>query len=159
MSKCSAISTFKYCNIFVLKAGVIGCSESSFFFAKESPFLQVQADLTLLPLDVKLQFRLLLSWWYSDLPPTFNSTWSLACWLLRFCFGLFTGGKYRCRYFGDELLKGVLTYSDDPVPGVVSRGQSYKANFGINNIKNGLNKLNFTLNHINFDVIYAKKVL
>ena len=38
-------------------------------------------------------------------------------------------------------------------------GQSYKANFGINNIKNGLNKLNFTLNYINFDVIYAKKVL
>ena len=39
------------------------------------------------------------------------------------------------------------------------RGQSYKANFGINYIKNRLNKLNFTLNYINFDVIYAKKVL
>ena len=39
------------------------------------------------------------------------------------------------------------------------RGQSYKANFGINYIKKGLNKLNFTLNYINFDVIYAKKVL
>ena len=35
------------------------------------------------------------------------------------------------------------------------RGQSYKANFGINYIKN----INFTLNHINFDVIYAKKVV
>ena len=39
------------------------------------------------------------------------------------------------------------------------QGQSYKANFGINYIRNGLNKLNFTLNYINFDVIYAKKVL
>ena len=39
------------------------------------------------------------------------------------------------------------------------RGQSYKANFGINYIKKGLSKLNFTLNYINFDVIYAKKVL
>ena len=38
-------------------------------------------------------------------------------------------------------------------------GQSYKADFGINYIKNRLNKLNFTLNYINFDVIYAKKVL
>ena len=38
-------------------------------------------------------------------------------------------------------------------------GQSYKANFGINYIKNGLNKLNFTLNYINFVEIYAKKVL
>ena len=37
------------------------------------------------------------------------------------------------------------------------RGQSYKAHFGINNIKKGLNKLNFTLNYINFDVIDAKK--
>ena len=35
-------------------------------------------------------------------------------------------------------------------------GQSYIANFGI---KNGFNKLNFTLNYINFGVIYAKKVL
>ena len=40
-----------------------------------------------------------------------------------------------------------------------SRGQSYKANFGINYIKNGFNQLNFTLNYVNFDVIYAKKVL
>ena len=40
-----------------------------------------------------------------------------------------------------------------------SKGQSYKANFGINYIKNVLNKLNFTLNYINFDVTYAKKVL
>ena len=40
-----------------------------------------------------------------------------------------------------------------------SWGQSYKANFGLNYTKNGLNKLNFTLNYINFDVIYAKKVL
>ena len=38
-------------------------------------------------------------------------------------------------------------------------GQSYKANFGINYIKNGLNNLHFTLNYINFDEIYAKKVL
>ena len=38
-----------------------------------------------------------------------------------------------------------------------TRGQSYKANFGINSIKNKLNKLNFTLNYINFDVIYAPK--
>ena len=36
-------------------------------------------------------------------------------------------------------------------------GQSYKANFGINYTKNRLSKLNFTLNYINFDVIYAKK--
>ena len=32
------------------------------------------------------------------------------------------------------------------------------ANFGINNIKNEFNELNFNLNNINFDVIYAKKV-
>ena len=38
-------------------------------------------------------------------------------------------------------------------------GQSYKADFGINYVKNGFNKLNFTLNYINFDVMYAKKVL
>ena len=31
--------------------------------------------------------------------------------------------------------------------------------FGINYIKNGFNKLNFILNYIIFDVIYAKKVL
>ena len=36
-------------------------------------------------------------------------------------------------------------------------GQFYKANFGINYIKNGF-KLNFTLNYINFDVINAKWV-
>ena len=41
----------------------------------------------------------------------------------------------------------------------MSLGQYYKANFGINYIKKGLSKLNFTLNYINFDVIYAKKVL
>ena len=35
-------------------------------------------------------------------------------------------------------------------------GQSCKANFGINYIKNEFYKLNFNLNHINFDVIYAK---
>ena len=40
-----------------------------------------------------------------------------------------------------------------------TRGQSYKAHFGINYIKNRLNLLKFTLNYINFDVIYAKKVL
>ena len=38
-------------------------------------------------------------------------------------------------------------------------GQSYKANFGINYIQNGFNKLNCTLNYINFDVIYAKKII
>ena len=38
-------------------------------------------------------------------------------------------------------------------------GQSYTANSGINYNKNGLNKLNFTFNYINFDVINAKKVL
>ena len=38
-------------------------------------------------------------------------------------------------------------------------GQSYKAKFSVNNIKNGFNKLNFTLNYINFDVIYIKIVL
>ena len=37
-------------------------------------------------------------------------------------------------------------------------GQSYKANFCINYIKSGLDNLNFSLNYINFDVIYAKKV-
>ena len=41
----------------------------------------------------------------------------------------------------------------------LSRSQSNKANFGINYIKNGFNKLNLTLNYINFDVIYAIKVL
>ena len=35
--------------------------------------------------------------------------------------------------------------------------QSYKINFGINYIKNRLNKLKFALNYINFDVIYTKK--
>ena len=35
----------------------------------------------------------------------------------------------------------------------VTWGQSYKANFGINYMKNGLSKLNFTLNYNNFDVI------
>ena len=38
-----------------------------------------------------------------------------------------------------------------------TRGQSYKANFGINYIKNEFNKLNCNLNYINFDVIYAEK--
>ena len=38
-------------------------------------------------------------------------------------------------------------------------GRPDKASFGVNYIKNGFNKLNFTLNYINFDVIYAKKVL
>ena len=38
-------------------------------------------------------------------------------------------------------------------------GQSCKANFCTNYIKNRLNKLNFTSNYIYFDVIYAKKVL
>ena len=37
----------------------------------------------------------------------------------------------------------------------MSRGKSYKANFGINYIKNGLDKLNVTLNYINFDVNYS----
>ena len=37
-------------------------------------------------------------------------------------------------------------------------GQSYKANFGVNYIKNGFSKLNWTLNYINLDVIYARKV-
>ena len=32
-------------------------------------------------------------------------------------------------------------------------GQFFKADFGIIYIKNGFNKLNFTLNYINFDVI------
>ena len=60
------------------KAGVVLVVVSSVnSFAKESPFLQVQADLTLLPFGVELQFcLLLLKWWYSDLPSTFNSTWS-----------------------------------------------------------------------------------
>ena len=40
----------------------------------------------------------------------------------------------------------------------VTRGQSYKADFGINYIKNGFNQLKFTLNYINFDVIYIKLV-
>ena len=57
-------------NVFVLKAGVVLFNELSWFFGKESPFLQAQAGLTLLPLGVELQFRLLLSWWYSSLPPT-----------------------------------------------------------------------------------------
>ena len=42
---------------------------------------------------------------------------------------------------------------------LMNTGQSYKANFGIKYIKKGFNKLNFTLNYINFAVIYAKKVL
>ena len=40
-----------------------------------------------------------------------------------------------------------------------ARGQSYKANFGINYIKNGFNKLKFIKNYINFDVLYVKIVL
>ena len=32
------------------------------------------------------------------------------------------------------------------------------ANFGINNIKNEFKELNFNLNNINFNLIYAKKV-
>ena len=52
---------------------------------------------------------------------------------------------------------------DYQVPGQawmnVNSHQSYKANFGINYIKNGFNTLNFTLNYINFDVIYTKEVL
>ena len=36
----------------------------------------------------------------------------------------------------------------------MSRGKSYKANFGINYIINGLDKLNVTLNYINFNVNY-----
>ena len=40
-----------------------------------------------------------------------------------------------------------------------AKGQSYKAHFGINYISNGFSKLNFILNYINFDVIYAKQVL
>ena len=34
------------------------------------------------------------------------------------------------------------------------RGQSFKANLSVNSISNLRNKLNFTLIHINFDVIY-----
>ena len=41
----------------------------------------------------------------------------------------------------------------------MARGQSYKANFGINYIKYGLSKVNFTLKYIDFYVIYAKQVL
>ena len=40
--------------------------------------------------------------------------------------------------------------------GEYPRGQSYKANFGIRYIKNGFNKLNFTLNYNNFDIIYTR---
>ena len=38
-------------------------------------------------------------------------------------------------------------------------GQSYKANFDVNYIKNGFNKLNFALNYINMHVIYIKLAL
>ena len=60
-------------------------------------------------------------------------------------------------HFYDELSKCFKVFRVDLKFSIW--GQSYKANFGINNIKNGLNKPNFTLNYINFDVIYAKKVL
>ena len=41
--------------------------------------------------------------------------------------------------------------------GFHTRGQSYKANVVINDIKNGFNKLNFTLNYINLMLIIPKK--
>ena len=50
-----------------------------------------------------------------------------------------------------ETIDIYLTYWIRPSVPARSLGQSYKANFGINYIKNGL-KLNFTLNYINFDV-------
>ena len=43
------------------------------------------------------------------------------------------------------------------MPNIGSRGNSYKANFGSNYIKKGLNKLNFNLNYIIFDVNMPKK--
>ena len=46
-----------------------------------------------------------------------------------------------------------------PKKGKFGKSQSYKTDFGIIYIKNGVNKLNFTLNYINFDVVYAKKVI
>ena len=46
------------------------------------------------------------------------------------------------------------------VGGACPRGQSCKANFGVNYIINGFNKPNFTMNYVTFDVvIYIKIVL
>ena len=39
----------------------------------------------------------------------------------------------------------------------MDQGSIYKENFGIDYIKNRFNKLKFTLNYINFDVIHTKK--
>ena len=64
--------------------------------------------------------------------------------------------------------QGLLAMLGDHHPGLLLSetfyridpwGQSYKANFGIIYIKNGFNKLNFTMDIFNFDVIYAKQVL
>ena len=42
---------------------------------------------------------------------------------------------------------------------MAARGHSFIPNFGVNYIKNGVTKLDFTVNCINFDVIHIKIVL
>ena len=64
-------------------------------------------------------------------------------WLI--IFNIFTG----------QLGDAIWTIDQRPVPGV----NPMKLIFVIIYIKKGFNKLNFTVYYINFDVIYAKKVL
>ena len=57
----------------------------------------------------------------------------------------------------DNLSRGLIFFCYQPQKR--TRGQSYKANFDVNYIKKGFNKLNFTMNYISFDVNYAKNIL
>ena len=68
----------------------------------------------LLPLDVKLQFRLLLSWWYSDLPSTFIP---LSLWHVDFSVSALACSPLEnidVDILEMSFVKRVLTYSDDP---------------------------------------------
>ena len=80
----------------------LGCSESSWLYVKDPPFLQVQAWLTLLLLLVELQFRLLVSWWYFGLPSTLTP---LGLWRVDFSVSSLTCPEVeisRRWYFDDE---------------------------------------------------------
>ena len=72
-------------------------------------------------LEIELRFRCLLSWWRFDVVFNLRSAWSLPCRLLHVAVGFERWWKYRWRYFQRWILvKVFLTYSDDPVQGVVS---------------------------------------
>ena len=76
--------------------------------------------MTLLLLDVELQFRFLLSWWYSDLPPTLIP---LGLWLVDFSVSALACSPVEnidVDILEMSFVKRVLIYSDDPVQGVVS---------------------------------------